>query len=166
MTLRSPRDLFIYQLSAIHSAEQIKLQMLPQMEQACQNPRIKQMLGDEIPETQQQIVRVQECFRLLGVQPMTVTSRAIDCVRQDAQQFMQQGASQTIADLFSLETSLKVDHYEIAAYTELVGMARALGETQVVSLLEDNLRDEESSAGEMQQLDQQVSSQLFQGALP
>lgn len=164
--MRSPRDLFIYQLSAIHSAEQIKLQMLLQMEQACQNPRIKQLFGDEIPETQQQIVRVQECFRLLGVQPMNVTSRAIDCVRQDAQQFMQQGASQTIADLFSLETSLKVDHYEIAAYTELVGMARALGETQVMSLLEENLHEEQHTSHEVEKLSRQLGAQVIQRMRP
>ncbi len=164
MTLRSPRDLFIYQLSAVHSAEQIKLQMLPQIEQACQNPKIKQLFADEIPETEQQIIRVQECFRLMGVQPMNVTSRAIDCVRQDAQQFMQQGASQNIADLFSLEMSLQVDHYEIAAYTELVEIARSLGETQLVSLLEDNLQDELSSAREMEKINHQINSELFQKA--
>ena len=166
MPIQSPIDLFVYDLSAIHSAEQSKLHLLPQMEQVCRHQQVKQLFGDEIPETQRQITRLQECFRLMNVQPMNVASHAVACMHQDLQDFMQQNPSQEATDAFCLGLAMKLDHYEIASYMGLAEMARQMGQTQVVSLLEDNLNDERSSAQRIQQVSRQVVSQVIQGTSP
>ncbi len=166
MPMQSPWDLFVYELSAVYALEQFKSRALPHMEQTCQNPQIKQLFGKEIPETQQQITRLQECFRLLGEQPMNVTPHAITCLQQDVQQFVQQNPPQELQDLYSLGIATRADNYEIASYTSLVEMARPMGQTQVASLLEENLRDEQSSARQMEQLERQIASQAIQRVGP
>lgn len=163
MAIQSPMDLFVYELSAIHSVEQSKLQMMARMEQICQNQQIKQSFSQEIPEIQQQIVRIQECFRLLRAQPLNVTDHAVDCMQHDLQEFMQQNPSQDNIDMYSLGMAMKLDHYEVAAYMGLSEKARQLGQTQVVSLLEDNMNDERSSAQRIGQLSMQIVGQMIQG---
>jgi ferritin-like metal-binding protein YciE len=50
--------------------------------------------------------------------------------------------SKEITDLFLTGAGARAEHYEIAAYEGLVGMARALGETKSATLLEKNLKQE------------------------
>jgi ferritin-like metal-binding protein YciE len=166
MPLQSPRDLFVYDLSTIHAAEQSILQQLSQMEQACQNPQIKQMFSQQITDTQRQVSRVQECFRLIGAQPMNVTCYAVDCMQQDMQQFIQQGPSQNVIDMFCLGAALQTEHYEIACYRGLVEKARMMGETQVVSVLEDNLREEIDTSKMVLQMGNQIGSQMIHRMQP
>ena len=65
--------------------------------------------------------------------------------------------------MYSLGMVLKLDHYEVAAYMGLVEKARQLGQTQIVSLLEDNMSDERSSAQLMGQLSMRITGQMIQG---
>ncbi|MHB1161988.1 MAG: YciE/YciF ferroxidase family protein [Chloroflexota bacterium] len=166
MPLQNPRDLFVYELSSAHSMEQSLLKQLPQMEQACQNPQVKQLISNHITDTQRQSSRVEECFRMMGVQPMNVTCHAIDCMQQDFQSFMQQSPSQENIDMFCLGATAKTEHYEIATYTGLVEKARLMGETQVVSVLEDNLHEEQRTAQAVEQLGRQIGSQVIQRMRP
>ncbi len=166
MPLQSPRDLFVYDLSVIHSAEQLILQQLSQMEQLCQNSEVKQLIGQHLTETQQQITRVEECFRLMALQPMNVTSYAIDCMRQDLQEFMRRQPSPEIVDLFCLGAASNTEHFEIASYSGLIEKARSMGETQVVSLLEENLHEEQHTSHEVEKLSRQLGAQVIQRMRP
>lgn len=166
MPVQSPRDLFVFELSTVHAAEQSILQQLSQMEQACQNPQIKQLFSQHITDTQGQVSRVQECFRLIGAQPMNVNCYAVDCMQQDMQQFIQQGPSQDAIDMFCLGAALKTEHYEIACYRDLVEKARMMGETQLVSTLEDNLREEINSCKQVRQIGTQIGSQMIHRMQP
>jgi len=161
MAIQTPMDLFVYELSAVHSVEQSKLQMIARLEQMCQDPQIKQSFNREIPEIQRQITRIQECFRLLNKQPLDITDHAVDCMQYDLQDFMQQNPNQANIDMYSLGMVLKLGHYEVAAYMGLVEKARHLGQTQVVSMLEDNMNDERASAQQVGQLSMQIAGQMI-----
>jgi ferritin-like metal-binding protein YciE len=44
----------------------------------------------------------------------------------------------------------RTEHYEIAAYSGLIEMARALGESEAVGLLEENLKQEREALREVE----------------
>lgn len=166
MPIQSPRDLFVYDLSVMHSAEQGILNVLSQMEQNVQNPQLKQLFGDHVTTTQRQVTRIQECFRMMGEQPMNVTCHVVEGLQRDMQDFMQQQPGQSVIDMFALGTASKTKHYEIASYRILVQMARAMGAQQCASSLEDSLREEESTAQRVEQIISSVSSQIGQRMSP
>ncbi|MGE5619905.1 MAG: ferritin-like domain-containing protein [Sphingomonadaceae bacterium] len=166
MPLQNPRDSFAYELSVAHSMEQSLQRQLPQLEQVCQNPQVKQLISSHITDTQRQSTRLEECFRMMGMQPMNVTCHAIDCMQQDFQSFMQQSPSQEIIDMFCLGAAGKSEHFEIATYKGLIEMARMLGETQVVSLLEDTLQEEQRAAQTVEQLGRQIGAQIIHRSRP
>lgn len=53
--------------------------------------------------------------------------------------------SDDLIDLVDAGAAARTEHYEIAAYTGLIEMARALGETDAVTLLEENLKEEKEA---------------------
>ena len=53
--------------------------------------------------------------------------------------------SAEICDLFLTGAGARTEHYEIAAYSGLIVMARALGEREVVDLLSESLREEKGA---------------------
>ena len=166
MPLQSPRDLFVYDLSAVHSAEQSTLQIYPQMEHQCRDPQVKQLFSDVTTNLQRQITRIQECFRLMGQQPMSVPCYTADGFNRDWQQFVQQGPSQDIIEVFSLELASQIGHYKLAAYKHLVEDARAMGQSQCASSLEDSLHEKESTVQRTDQLASRIGSQIMQRISP
>jgi ferritin-like metal-binding protein YciE len=50
-----------------------------------------------------------------------------------------------VLDLFLTGAAARTEHYEIAAYTGLVTMAKALGEDAAATLLAENLRQEKAA---------------------
>src|SRR5437016_7570438 len=58
---------------------------------------------------------------------------------------MKENPSAAVRDVFLTGAASRTEHYESAAYTGLVAMARARGEKKVVTLLEKNLADEKET---------------------
>ena len=65
-----------------------------------------------------------------------------------------------VRDLFLTGSGARAEHYEIAAYSGLITSAKALGESEVVTLLEENLRQEEAALGKLES----IAQRLAQGA--
>ena len=58
--------------------------------------------------------------------------------------------SDDLIDIVDAGAAARTEHYEIAAYTGLIEMARALGETEAVGLLEENLKEEKEALREVE----------------
>lgn len=161
MPMQSPRDLFLYELSALHSSEQMIAQMLPMLAQEASDPQVQQGLEHHLEETQQQISNLEQVFQQLGAQPMQVQSMAVDGLRQDHDTFLQQQPSEQALTGFIVAASAKTEHFEMACYRGLVQKAQAMGEQEVVQLLQQNLQQEETMAQKVEQISQQLSQQMI-----
>ena len=58
--------------------------------------------------------------------------------------------SEDLIDMVDAGAAARTEHYEIAAYNGLIAMARALGESEAVGLLEANLKDEREALHEVE----------------
>jgi ferritin-like metal-binding protein YciE len=58
--------------------------------------------------------------------------------------------SDDLIELVDAGAVARTEHYEIAAYTGLIEMARALGETDAVSFLDENLKEEREALREVE----------------
>ncbi len=61
--------------------------------------------------------------------------------------------------MFLTGAAARTEHYEIAAYTGLVTMARALGEREVVPLLEANLKQEKETLRAVEKIGRRLSKE-------
>jgi ferritin-like metal-binding protein YciE len=66
-------------------------------------------------------------------------------------------ADEQLVDNVLVGGAAETEHVEIALYEDLITQAKAMGEQQVVSLLEQNLQQEQHTLEEVKRASQQVA---------
>ena len=89
----------------------------------------------------------------------------LDGIKKEHDQFFSDhDAAPEIADLFLAGAGARAEHYEIAAYSGLITMARALGEDDAASLLEKNLEQEKAALSKLETAVERISSESTNGS--
>jgi len=146
MSLESPRDLLIHELSDMMSAENIVLKMLPELAKEAQHPEIKSAFQDHEKETREQIKRLTAAFEELGEKPEKTTCYGTEGFKKEHEALHEEKPSADVLEMGNILGAAKTEHYEIASYTGLAQLAKDLGETAVADLLKENLAEEEAMA--------------------
>jgi ferritin-like metal-binding protein YciE len=66
-----------------------------------------------------------------------------------------------LVDAIDLGAAARTENYEIAAYEGLRRMAKALGEDDAVSLLDENLAQEKEALRQVEKISTRVSNEAF-----
>src|SRR5690349_9649376 len=90
MQLQSPQELFHYDLCVMYNTEQQLTQILPTLAQEAQNDQVRQAFLDHEQETRQHARNLEQCFQIIGKQPMQTTEYAVTGLKQDHDTFLQQ----------------------------------------------------------------------------
>ncbi len=159
MSLETPRDLFLHELSDTVSAEHIVLKMLGELQQETGNADVKAALKNHESETRQQIKNLDKVFKQLGEKPEDTTCHAAEGLKKEHDALKEEQPSPLVLEIGNLAGAAKTEHYEIASYTALVQMARDLGEREIVDLLSENLSQEKEMARTVESLAKQVSKE-------
>ncbi|MGW9333424.1 YciE/YciF ferroxidase family protein [Bosea sp. NPDC055594] len=140
-------DLFVHTLRDIYYAEHQIRRALPDMIDKATSPELKQSFQTHMRETEQQIVRLQEVFRLHGVEEKGVNCPAIDGILEEANEVAGEVDDKQVLDAALIAAAQSVEHYEITRYGTLVAWAKQLGRSDCAALLKQNL-DEEAATDE------------------
>ena len=133
------RDSLIAELSAIYCGETHLVKNMPKLAEAAEDPDLKEALQTHHSETEDQVKRLEELFQELDISPKRGKCRPIETLVQEAAET----ASESGSDAALLAAAQKIEHYEIATYQALIAWARALGEEEALSVLEEILDEEE-----------------------
>ncbi len=147
MKLNNLQDLFLDILKDLYNAENLILKALPKMVNAATSPDLKEALQDHLEETEEQIIRLEEVFSIIGTKPEGKRCRAMEGLIQEAEEVLALAGDTTVRDATIIAAAQKVEHYEIASYGTLRTFADVLGLEDAADLLEETL-DEEKSADE------------------
>jgi ferritin-like metal-binding protein YciE len=164
MTMNTPKALFAHEMSDIYDAEQRILKMLPLMAQEAANPTVRDVLQNHEQETRQQITNLEQCFQMLGVQPENITCYAVVGLKQEHDTFIKENPAPDILTMFDLGAAAKTEHYEIAAYEDLIEQATLMGQQQCVQLLRQNLSQEQEMAQRVTTIAHQLGQKIVQQA--
>lgn len=140
-------DLFVHTLRDIYYAEHQIRRALPDMVGKATNADLKQGFQTHLRETEQHIVRLQEVFRLHGVEEKGVNCPAIDGILEEANEIAGEVDDKQVLDAALIAAAQAVEHYEITRYGTLVAWANQLGRSDCAALLKQNL-DEEAATDE------------------
>lgn len=160
MPMKTPQDLFVHELSDIHSAEQIIAKMLGEAQGMVQNPQLKQGLQQHEQETRQHAKNIEQIFQQMGAQPHQVECKAVQGLFEELKEAKQSQPSPEVLEGVVAGGAAKTEHYEIAAYTGLVKKARAMGQTEAAQLLEQNLQQEQTMLQQVEQIGDQLTQQM------
>lgn len=152
MSLETPRDLFIHELSDSMSAEHIVLRVLGEMEEETENASARKAISDHHTETEQHIRNLEKVFELLGETPEETICHAAVGLQEEHDALKKEQPKGNVKELGLLAGANKTEHYEIASYLSLRQMAQDLGETEIADLLNENLQQEKEMARAVQSI--------------
>jgi ferritin-like metal-binding protein YciE len=158
--LTTPRDLFLHELGDILYVEkQLVSDVLPKLIGEVQDPKFRKGLEKHREETRTHITNVEQVFDELGERPKTEQCIGFEGLKREQEKLADE-ASEGLMDLVNTGAAARTEHYEIAAYSGLIEMARALGEQNAVSLLDENLKSEKQTLREVESVEKTLRDEL------
>jgi len=138
-------DLFVHTLRDIYYAENQIVKSLPDMIEKATDPQLRQGFQGHLAETKNQVKRLEDVFKMHGVEVSGVDCPASDGIIEEADDVAGEVEDKQVLDAALIGAAQAVEHYEIARYGTLIAWAKQLGRSDCASLLQKNL-DEEKAA--------------------
>lgn len=141
--MSDPRELFLHELGDILFAEKTIVKMLPKLSKEASDRELKKGFDRHLKETQQHVKNLESVFKSLRKRVAATRCPGIEGLKAEHDAFVKSESPEpAILNAFLTGAATRTEHYEIAAYTGLLTMARALGEKEAVRLLDANLKQE------------------------
>ena len=157
--LASLDDLLVQELQDIYHAENQILKALPKMTSTATHPDLKDAFEDHLRQTEGQVRRLEQAFKLLGVPAKGKKCEGMAGLIEEGRKVMEADAEPAVMDAALIAAAQKVEHYEIASYGCVCTYAELLGYDQVHELLGQNLDEEETTDQKLTALAENVINQ-------
>jgi Mn-containing catalase len=154
------QEVLVDELRDLLHAEKQLLKALPQMQKAARSKQLQTVLQNHLAETEGQVGRLEECLRILGSQARAKPCKGMAGLVEEGQEVMTEGKKKedAPADLALIGAALRVEHYEIAAYTTARNLALQLSQPKVAELLTLSLGEEQNAGQLLDQVAQPLMS--------
>lgn len=144
--MTNSRELFLHELGDLLYAERTLVKVLPKLQAEATDPELEQAFGEHLEQTKQHVSNVEAAFKTLGEDAKAEKCPAIDGIKKEHDDFVaDESPSPEVLNAFLTGSGARAEHYEIASYEGLITMAEAMGESDVVELLSENLEQEKAA---------------------
>jgi ferritin-like metal-binding protein YciE len=143
--MKTMDEFMAHTIQDLYSAEQQALEAMPQLMELVQNEQLKQAFATHQRETEQQVERLIQIAKQMGVDPNGETCQAMQGLIEEAQSLLEELEPGQLADAAIIGAAQKMEHYEIAAYGTARTLAQQAGQTQAADLLEQTLKEEKAT---------------------
>jgi len=157
--INDPQKLFEHELAMALGAERKVRTTLRKLEQRAQRVALKQQFHHHLEETEGQIKNLEQALQTIGAKVGAHDADSANGIAAEGERLMERVDDELI-DAVLLGAAAKTEHVEIAMYEGLITKAEAMGEDDIVSLLEENLEQEKHTLEEVRTASQQVSKEL------
>ena len=142
----SLQDVLLEELRDLYSAENQLVKALPKVAKAAGDPGLKEALTTHHNQTKNQVERLKGIFVNLSAKPTGEHCMGMEGVIKEGQEKIESDEEGATKDVGLIGASLRVEHYEVAAYTTAISIAKALGHKDIVSTLTESLNEEKETA--------------------
>ena len=146
MNMKSVEDVFIHLLSDTYSAEKQLTRALSKLARAASSEKLSAAFTAHLEETQGQIERIDQIVEQEdGIKLKRMKCVAMEGLIEEANEVIESTEKNEVRDAALIAAAQKVEHYEIASYGTLIGMAKHLGMKEAASLLANTLAEEKAA---------------------
>ncbi len=146
MPIANAHEVLLHGLGDIYDAEHRFLEEQQFMAQQARDQELKSAIERHIEQTRRQIGNLERAFRELGEEPRRQRCEASLGLLKEVRQDIDGATNEAVCDLVIDTAVIKVEHYEIASYRNLVIGARLMERSEIEDLLQENLDQEEETA--------------------
>lgn len=153
------REVLLDELHDLLHAEKQLLKALPKMVKAARAQKLQLLFDQHLMETQEQVERLNECFRILEVPARAKPCKGMMGLLEEGEEIIKKGEKKddVPSDLSLIGAAQKVEHYEMSGYLCARNLAQQLHMSAIVQLLSVSLAEEQNA----DQLLYQVSRTLM-----
>ena len=138
-------DLFVHTLRDVYYAEKQLVKALPEMVDKASDAQLKQAFQTHLGEINNHIMRLEQVFKMHGVEAKGVDCPAIDGIIEEAEEVSGEVENKAVLNAALAAAAQAAEHYEISRYGTLVAWAKQFGRTDSARVLQQTL-DEEKAA--------------------
>jgi ferritin-like metal-binding protein YciE len=143
MSVESLSELLKHELGDLYFAEKTILKGAKKLQKEVKDPAMLERMQQHAVETEQQLKNIEAAFAALGEKAKAQKCPGILGLMTEHDEFKSdEEPSRAMLEAFDLGTSLRIEHYEIAAYTTAIALAKAIGNAECARLLTENLAQE------------------------
>ena len=150
--IKTLNDLFVHTLRDIYYAENQIVKSLPDLIEKASDPGLKRGFKTHLDETKNHVARLEEVFRMHGVDIAGVDCPAIDGILDEADDVAGEVADKTVLDAALIAAAQAVEHYEMTRYGSLIAWAKELGRADSASILQRTLDEEKATDRKLTQM--------------
>jgi ferritin-like metal-binding protein YciE len=149
-------DLFHETLKDIYFAENKILKTLPKMAKAAESKELAAAFNKHFRETQGQVKRLEQVFKIIGKPVRGKTCDAINGITDEGAEIMKDFKGMPALDAGLLAAAQAVEHYEMSRYGTLRTWAEELGMPDAAKLLQATLDEEKATDSALTKLAKSV----------
>ncbi|WP_116790421.1 YciE/YciF ferroxidase family protein [Flavobacterium psychrotrophum] len=136
------RGLFERQLKELYWAEAVLADMLKNVILQSYSKDLISLLEKHLTQTYIHTSRLEQVFTSIGITPEKQVYPAVNCLIEDAAQFIHDTSPGIVRDAGIIALLQKLKHHQIACYGTMRAYAIALREEGIVLLFEQTLQEE------------------------
>jgi ferritin-like metal-binding protein YciE len=160
-TMDDPRQLFLHELGDILYAERTLVKALPKMAEEASESSLADAFKKHLGETERHVANIEKAFEMVGETAKAEKCPGIDGIKKEHDEFVsKEQPSSDVLDMFLTGAAARAEHYEIAAYTGMITMADALGETEASKLLGENLKQEQAALKKITSISEKLAGKI------
>jgi ferritin-like metal-binding protein YciE len=161
MAIQSGEDLFLTILSRVHESEKRLLSAVQELSHMAEDKYVKDMLDVRAFLTQQEVSNIEECFRLMGKQPVPTDTRFHEVWLEDTRRELQEIQLPILKGLYIVTAIHRIQNYHIAQYAALITMSEYAGYDAVTTLLRRNMADKMEFIERTNEFIREVGKRVF-----
>ena len=154
------QELLVDQLRDILHAEKQLTKALPKMAKAAHSTQLQRLFQTHLQETESQVERLDRSLELLGSAARAKPCKGMAGLVEEGEDVIAEGKKKDDgpADLALIGAALRVEHYEVAAYTTARNLALQLHQPEIAQLMTISLGEEKNAGCLLDQVAQPLMS--------
>ena len=139
------REALLEEVKDLYNAEKQLTKALPKLAKNATNPKLRDALTAHLRETENQVGRLEQVFRILDEKPKGKLCEGIQGIIEEGNAMLEEVEAGAVMDACIVAAGQKSEHYEMASYGTCVAWAEALGLGDVARLLQQTLTEEKAA---------------------
>lgn len=143
--LTSLDNLLEHDLKDAYDAEKRLVRALPKMAAAAESKELRGAIEEHLAVTKKHVQRLEQIFATLGLKPAGKTCMGMKGLIEEGEETLEAEGEAPFTDLAIIGAARRVEHYEMAAYLSMQAIAQQIGNSEVESLIQENLQEEQEA---------------------
>jgi ferritin-like metal-binding protein YciE len=136
MSIKNPKALLTYELSALMTSKTRVLEFLNLLQSQCKDEEVSSLLSWQLQEACYQLQTLQHAAGIADTQPVSVPCHTFDAFQREWEDFLSCHPRAELQAQFLLHLTLKAKYFEITSYRVVIEQAKALNFLECARRLE------------------------------